>query len=244
MSAVSAHLGVADILAAHGGLDCWHGFSQVSANVVSGGFLWGMKGTPLDATPRRMTSHFRDQWTRTEPFGNPGWRMFYRPARVVIETQAGAIVAQLDNPRQTFSGHGWETPWTPLQLAYFNGYAMWTYYNLPFILGDPGYEVSAIPPITQDDTPLSGLSVRFPNHVHTHCQKQNLYFDERGLLRRQDYEVDVAGKGRAAHLISDYVEVQGLQLAAKRRVYVRNEDGSLQHDRIAVSVDLVDFKLC
>jgi hypothetical protein len=44
--------------------------------------------------------------------------------RVVIETQAGEIIAEQENPRETFAGHAWETPWTPVQLGYFNGYAM------------------------------------------------------------------------------------------------------------------------
>jgi hypothetical protein len=128
---------LAEILDAHGGMDRWHQFSRVRSTVVSGGFLWGMKGIPLDDTPRVITSEFRRQWTRVEPFGQGDWHMLYQPHRVVIETQAGEDVAHLDNPRETFAGHVWETPWTPLQLAYFNGYAMWTYYNLPFFLGEP-----------------------------------------------------------------------------------------------------------
>lgn len=234
---------LADVVAAHGGTDRWHRFSKVSASVITGGFLWGMKGMPIDGTARRMSSHFRDQWTQTEPFGDPGWHMTYRPGRVVIETLAGASVAQLDNPRESFAGHALETPWTALQLGYFNGYAMWTYYNLPFVLGEPGFEASEIPPISEDGASLRGLRVRFPENVHTHCHEQSLYFDERGLLRRQDYQLDVAGKARAAHLISDYVHVQGLRLPTKRRVFMRDHDGSPQRDRAAVSVDLFDFEL-
>ena len=100
--------------------------SKVRSIVVSGGFLWGMKGIELDDTPRAITSEFRRQWTRVEPFGQADWHMLYEPTRVVIETQAGEVVAQQDDPRETFAGHAWETPWTPLQLVYFNGYAMWT----------------------------------------------------------------------------------------------------------------------
>lgn len=243
MSAVLASSFLADVLVAHGSLDSWRAFSQVSASVISGGFLWGMKGISIDATPRRMTSRFRDQWTRTEPFGDAKWRMNYLPARIVIETQAGEAIAQLDNPRETFAGHLWETPWSPLQLGYFNGYAMWTYYNLPFILGEPGFEVSEVASITQQGMALRGLRVKFPPNVHTHCREQSLYFDGHGLLRRHDYEVDVAGKGRAAHLISDYVDVQGLRLPTQRRVFLRNEDGSLQYNRTVVSIDLSDFQL-
>jgi hypothetical protein len=232
-----------DVLAAHGGLDRWRTFSQITATVVSGGSLWAMKGIEIDAAPRLMTSKFRRQWTRTAPFGNPDWHMTYEPGRVAIGTTAGEIIAQQENPRETFVGHAWETPWTPLQLAYFNGYAMWTYYNLPFVLGEPECDVADIPSVTQDGLLLRGVRVRFPPAIHTHCAEQQLYFDERGLLRRQDYEVDVAGKVRAAHLISDYVDAQGLQFATKRRVFVRNEDGTLQTHKVLVSIDLSEFEL-
>jgi len=62
-------------------------------------------------------------------------------------------------------------------------------------------------------------------------------------MRRQDYGVDVAGGSKAGHLISDYVDVQGLKFATKRRVFMRNEDDSLQLDQMPVSIDLSDFEL-
>jgi hypothetical protein len=232
-----------EVLDAHGGMDRWHQFSKVRSSVVSGGFLWGMKGIALDDTPRSITSEFRRQRTRVEPFGQVDWHMLYEPARVVIESQAGEVVAQQDNPRTTFAGHAWETPWTPLQLAYFNGYAMWTYYNLPFLLGEPGIEVTEISSIADGGSMLRGLLVRFPQEIHSHSSEQSLYFDDGGLLRRQDYEVDVAGQARAAHLISDYVDVQGLLFPTRRRVVMRNADGTLQLDRMPVSIDLSDFEL-
>lgn len=232
-----------DVLAAHGGVQRWRTFNRVTAKVVSGGFLWRMKGIDIDSAPRTMSSEFRRQWTRTEPFGGPEWRMIFLPERVVIETQEGELIAEQDNPRETFAGHLWETPWTPLQLGYFNGYAMWTYYNLPFVLAEPGFEVMEIPSITQDGLPLRGLRVLFPKHIHTHSAEQSLYFDEGGLLCRQDYQVDVAGSARAAHLISEYVDVQGLQFPTKRRVFMLNEDGTLQLDKMPVSVDLSAFQL-
>ena len=202
-AAVGPHALLTDVLDAHGGLDRWRTFSKVTAKVVSGGFLWAMKGIDIGTAPRIMTSQFRRQWTRTEPFGDPDWHMTYEPGRVAIETKAGEIIAEQANPRETFVGHAWETPWTPLQLAYFNGYAMWTYYNLPFLLGEADVEIAETPSLTQDGVLLRGLRIRFPPRIHTHSPEQQLYFDDSGLLRRQDYEVDVAGKTRAAHLISE-----------------------------------------
>jgi hypothetical protein len=231
------------VLDAHGGVERWRSFDRVTAKVVSGGFLWAMKGIALDSTPRRMTSNFRLQRTRTGPFGDPDWHMTYQPDRVAIETEGGDLVAEQLAPRETFDGHAWESPWTPLQLGYFNGYAMWTYYNLPFLLGEPGVETTDIPSITLDGRTLRGLRAEFSAGIHTHCPTQQLYFDDEGLLRRHDYQVDVAGGTLAAHLVSDYVEVQGLRLPTQRRVFMRNEDGTFATDRVLVSVDLSDFEL-
>jgi hypothetical protein len=234
---------LAEVLEAHGGIDRWRSFTQVTAKVVTGGFLWGMKGIDIDSAPRSMTSDFKRQRTRTAPFGDPDWHMTYQPDCVLIATHTGRTIAQQQHPRETFAGHVWETPWSPLQLGYFNGYAMWTYYNLPFLLGEPGVETAEIASIDLDGRPLRGLRAQFAPDIHTHCPEQKLYFDAEGLLRRHDYQVDVAGGARAAHLISDYVEVQGLWLPTRRRVFMRNEDGSFQSDRTLVSADLSDVEL-
>lgn len=234
---------VTEVVDAHGGLVRWRTFSTVASRVVTGGSLWSTKGFPMDDTARTITSHFRRQWTRVEPFGAPGWHMDYEPGRVVIETAEGEAIGVQDGPRETFAGHQWDTPWTPLQLGYFNGYAMWTYYNLPFLLGEPGIVSTGIPPVSDGGAMLRGLRVRFPPEVHSHCPEQDLYFDDSGLLRRQDYTVDVAGGAPAAHLISGYIDVQGLLFATSRRVFPRNQDGSIQEDRLLVSIDLSGFEL-
>lgn len=127
--------------------------------------------------------------------------------------------------------------------AQANSLVKWTYFNLPFLLVEPGVEATEIPSIKQDGLELKGLRVRFPQTIHTHSTEQSLYFDESGLLRRHDYEVEVAGNNPAAHLISEYSDVQGLKIPTKRRVFMLNEDGSLQSDRKVVSIDLFDFEL-
>jgi len=38
------------------------------------------------------------------------------------------------------------TPWDPLQRAYFNGYALWTYLTTPFLLAMNGVGVEEIEP--------------------------------------------------------------------------------------------------
>lgn len=233
---------LSEALDAHGGLKTWRRLSGLSSTIVSGGFLWGTKGISMDATPRVATTEFLRQWASVAPFGESDWRMVFVPERVVIEKNTGEVVAERDNPRDAFTGHAWETQWDPLHLAYFNGYAMWTYHAAPFVLGDPGFEVTAAGTVLEDGKTLRGLSVRFPKHIHSHSPEQIFYFDEDGLLRRQDYQVDVAGGTGAAHFLSDYIEVEGLRLPTKRRVFKKGPDGRIEHGNVLVSVDLSNYR--
>ncbi|CDG83102.1 hypothetical protein [Janthinobacterium agaricidamnosum] len=232
-----------EAIAAHGGLAQWNKFSQVSASVVVGGFLWSMKGIDMDDKPRTATADLQKQWLRVDGFGDPNWQMTFTPEKVLIETKAGEEIASQPDPRATFAGHTWESPWTPTQLAYFNGYATWLYFVTPFLLARPGFTFSDVPPISHNGETLRGLKVRFPAHIHTHSQEQVLYFGDDGLLRRHDYKVDVAGASPGAHFLSEYQEFQGIRFPTKRRVFVRNPDGSPQWDKNTVTADFSNYQL-
>jgi hypothetical protein len=234
---------LAGALEAHGGLERWRAHEGLSSSIVSGGCLWALKGIDMPAIPRVATTRFRRQWMSITPFGDPDWTMTWIPERVVIESSAGSVIAERDNPRDAFAGHGYGTPWDALQLAYFNGYAMWSYHALPFLLAEPGYEVSEIAPVEQGGQTLRGLSVRFPKAVHTHTREQQLYFGDDLLLCRHDYEVDVWASTAAAHMVTDYVDVDGLRLPTRRRVHPRARDGSLNHRIDIVTIDMSNYVL-
>lgn len=237
------HSLLSDALDAHGGLTRWRRHAGLSSTIVSGGSLWGVKGIDMDATPRIATTKFRRQWTSVAPFGEPTWRMEFVPERVVILNGDEEAVASRDNPRDAFDGHLKETPWDPLHLAYFNGYAMWLYHASPFVFAEPGYEMVEIPALEDNGESMRGLRVTFPDHIHTHSREQDFYFGADGLLRRLDYQVQVAGGFGAAHMLSDYVEVEGLRFPTKRRAFTKGSDGAPLLDMTTVSVDLSNYKL-
>src|ERR1700694_2850905 len=133
-----------NVLDAHGGLQRWRSFSMVEATIVSGGKLWQIKGQPQDPAPRRMTVALHREWASVQPFGAPDQRSDFTPERIAIEKVDGRVVAERANPRASFTGHVLETPWDPLQRAYFNGYALWTYLTTPFLLTMPGVQVSVL----------------------------------------------------------------------------------------------------
>lgn len=243
MTAAALNPLLAEILEAHGGLDRWRSYEGLSSTIVSGGDLWGLKGIDMPPIPRVATTTFRRQWMSVTPFGEPDWTMTWTPDHVSIESGAGDIIAERDDPRKAFAGHGYDTPWDPLHLAYFNGYAMWTYHALPFVLAEPGYEVIEIASIEHDGQTLRGLGVRFPDDTHTHTREQRLYFGDDRLLCRHDYEVDVWAGTAAAHFISDYVTVDGFCFPTKRRVHPRAPDGSFDRRISIVTVDMSNYML-
>jgi len=225
------------VLDAHGGLARFRQFNTVQVDVVSGGGLWPLKGLIQDSNTRTMTVALHEEFASVTPFGQPNWRTNFRPERVAIETLDGEVVKELSDPRASFDGHTMNTPWNPLHRAYFNGYAMWTYLTSPFFLAMPGFEMEEIAAIEEDGEQWRGLRVRFPKHIASHCAMQDFYFGPDLLLRRHDYQVDVAGSFPAAQYIDGHIEVQGLMMPTRRRAYLRGPDMKAVRDLLMVSID-------
>ena len=231
-----------EALASHGGLERWRQFDGVASTIVVGGALWRIKGIELDRTPHRTTSEFRRQWTRQTSFGNPNWTMTWTPQHVEIVEDGGRVIAFRNDGRNAFD-RSLDGRWDPLNLAYFNGYAMWTYHAAPFVLAAAGYESSEIAAIEHEGETLRGVSVRFPESVHTHSREQRFYFGEDGLLRRHDYDVDVWANAAAAQFLSEYVAVGGLKFPSRRSVFARNPDGTPNLELNLVTIELSDYTL-
>ncbi|MCZ4092422.1 hypothetical protein [Sinorhizobium psoraleae] len=231
-----------EALEAHGGHDRWRKSKGIASTILSGGRLWELKGAPLIPVPRRATSEFHRQWTRVTPFGEPDWTMTWTPERVEITAGDGSVIAERNNGREAFD-RSFNGQWDPLNLAYFNGYAMWTYHATPFVFGEPGYEARDIAPIENEGETLRGVAVQFPEGVHSHTREQRFYFGSDGLLRRHDYTVDVWADTPAAHFISDYVDVDGLKYPTRRSVFTLKPDRTLDRDFNAVTIELSDYAL-
>ncbi|ORW90460.1 hypothetical protein AWB92_19740 [Mycobacterium sp. IEC1808] len=231
------------VLAAHGGLDRWHRFSSMDATIVSGGKLWEIKGQPQDPSPRRMTVALQREWASVQPFGAPDQKTDFTPQRVAIEKLDGRVVAERLDPRESFTGHELTTPWDPLQRAYFNGYALWTYLTTPFFMTLDGFTVAEIDPIEDHGERWLGLQARFPDQFASHSLLQEFYFGSDYLLRRHDYRVDVAGGFSAIQYVYDIVAADGIKLPSKRRAYRCDADGRVLPDELMVSIDVSDVEL-
>jgi hypothetical protein len=234
---------LARVISAHGGLERWNAFSAMSVTIVTGGALWGMKGLVQDSGPREMTVTLHEETAAVIPFGAPDRRTAFTPDRIAIETTAGVVVSERSDPRAHFAGHVLDTPWDPLDRAYFNGYALWTYLTTPFLMAMPGFEVTEIAPWQEGSERWRGLRARFPEAIASHSTEQDFYFADDGLLRRHDYHVDIAGGFAAAQYVYDTVEVDGLRFATKRRAYRRDTDLKPLLDPVMVTIDLSNFRL-
>lgn len=233
---------LAEALDAHGGLARWRKAKGLSSTIVTGGRLWGIKGVDSTPVPRRVTTEFRRQWMQVRTFGDPDWTMTWVPDHVQITDEMGNVIAERVNGRGAFD-RSFSGPWDPLNLAYFNGYAMWTYHATPFVLAEPGYQAREIAPMPNDSKTSRGIAVRFPAEVHSHSAEQRFYFDEDGLLCRHDYEVDVWADSPAAHFVSDYVDVGGLKFPTRRSVFIRHPDGTPDRGFNTVTIELSDYEL-
>lgn len=229
---------------AHGGMVRWKSFRTVSADLIQGGALWSLKGKAGLLDKVNVQVALTREWASHSPFLAAAQRsVFEPPQRIAIETTDGKVVEELRNPRDSFKGHTLETPWNNLQLAYFVGCAMWTYLNTPFLLAEPGVDAEELEPWKEKGETWRRLKVKFPSHVVTHSTVQTLYFDQRGLLKRHDYDVEIAGGTPGAHYLDDFVDVSGIMFPTKRRIFPRQPDGKSLSEPLVVSIDLSNIRL-
>jgi hypothetical protein len=226
------------VLEAHGGLPRWTRLETVSAHLVQGGALWGLKGQQGVLDDVFVTASLHEERVSHHPFGAPDRRSAFTPERIAIKTDDGTLVEELGQPRASFAGHTLETPWTTLQLAYFVGTAMWTYLTQPFTFALPGFETSELDPWQENGESWRRLRVVWPSHLATHSTEQTLYFGEDGLIRRHDYEVEIMGGNSAAHYISDYTQAAGIMIPTQHRIFPRAPDGQALGEPLIVSIDV------
>lgn len=224
------------ILDAHGGWDYWRSLSSIDLEISTRGFLFTAKRVPPQHHVHLTVSTRKSEVT-VHDYPIPGQRAVLRGAdRVDILDCAGVVLRSRANPRQ---GFGWRRSlrWDVLDFAYFSGYAMWNYMNLPFLLKEPGFVLESLPATGG----VTRLRVGFPPGLPTHSPPQELYFDESGRLSRHDYTAEVVGRwAKAAHLCQDYRRFGGLWLPTRRRVYPRGPFGRPLPFPTLVAIDIHD----
>lgn len=228
------------VIEAHGGIDRWKAYEKIEATIVSGGGFFSLKGRPQDSTPRRITAWLHEERTSITPYGAPDQRAVFTPKRVAIEKLDGNVVAELRAPKDSFAGHQMNTPWDELHRAYFNGEAMWTYLTTPFLLAMDGVVVEEIEPWRERTDTWRVLRAYFPGSIETHSLVQDFFFGEDLMLKRHDYNVNIAGGFPASQLMLDYLQAGDIRMPSKRRAYTRGSDRRPILEMLMVSIDITD----
>lgn len=228
------------ILDAHGALDRWRSLTAIELEMSAYGFLFAAKHVPVQRhvrltistrTPQVVLHDYPERGHSTVLHGND---------RVEIRDAGGAVLQSRSNPRAAFTFGRHSLYWDALDFAYFSGYAMWNYTNLPFLLADPRFTIETLPA----DDGETRLRVGFPPELPTHCPTQEFHFDTSGRLARHDYTAEVVGSwAKAAHLCHDYREFDGLWLPTRRRVYPRGPLGRPLPLPTLVAIDIHDAQL-
>jgi hypothetical protein len=226
------------VLDAHGGLARWNSLDRVEATIVTDGTLWGMKGLRQHHGPRQVIVWPHHQRSKLGPSSDSDLHSDFTPDRIAILNCDGDVIAERSNPRDSFAGHVNATWWDPLQLAYFEGYALWTHLSAPFLLAEEGVEVAELHPWTEAGETWRVLRAHFPAAIVTHSIVQEWFFGEDLLLRRHDYRIDVAGGFDAVDLVYRYVEMDRLCLPTRHRSYTRGPERLVNPDPLMVSIDI------
>lgn len=222
---------------AHGGLERYNKFSTATVHFRAGGSLWRLKGQEGILSHSAVRLDLRRQHASHYPFTAPHLRTSFTAQRAALETTTGEVTTERLDPRASFPADV-SAPWDELHVAYFAGYAMWTYMTSPFTFTSPGFETTELSPVMEQGDTWRRLRVGFPGHIATHCRDQVFYFDSNGLLRRHDYTPEVINAGPAAHYVGGYKEFDGIMVPTTRRVFRRGEDGTVYRDLELVTIDI------
>ena len=229
-------------LQAHGGLERWNQVKSIKVAASITGAIWFVKGKgdilknvvlTADTSNERLTVDFPSQ----------NKRAIFEPSRIVIETASGTLLEARDNPEKSFAGQQRETPWDDIQVIYFVGEALWTYLNTPFLYTREGFTTEEISSIQVEGETWRRLKVTFPDSIKSHTREQISCFGPDGLLRRHDYTVDILGGATGLNYASDYRNIDGIMIPAKRRVYAYEGDYQLVKEPLLVAIDMGEISL-
>ncbi|NBA77641.1 hypothetical protein GOQ04_18940 [Emticicia sp. ODNR4P] len=229
--ALKAHSGTADATL----------YQSVNLHANIGGAIWAIKGHENGMADVKFKGSLGEQQSAWENLFQKGYTSSFTPDKVTLFDENGKLIEELINPRESFKGHGVETPWTKAQLVYFSSYATWNYATTPFNFLIPGVQLNELDTWEENGETLRRLEVIYPDGFATHSKRQVFYFNAEGLLKRHDYWPEVLGGSSATQIIEGYQSFSGFQIGTKRKIYILNDaDNTYFLDPVLVSIDIQD----
>ena len=227
---------------AHGGLKRWNEINSVKVAASLTGAIWFVKGKGDYLKDVVMTVDTKRERMITD-FPGQDKRFVFEPGRLVLEKRDGTLIQVRDNPEKAFEGQTRETPWDDLHVAYFQGEALWTYLNTPFLYTQDGFQTEEIASIEVNGETWRRLKVTFPDHIKSHTREQISCFGPDGLIRRHDYTVDILGGATGLNYATNYKEVGGIIFPTQRRIYAYEGDYQLVPEPLLVKIDIREITL-
>jgi hypothetical protein len=222
---VSANELLAEAIEAHGG-PAYDAASQITARVQCGGWAFPLRFRRGAFSDFTATVSTREPHVVISPYPGPGRRGVFDRGTVRIETEDGEMLEERRDPRPEFRSFRRNIWWDDLDLLYFGGYALWGYINAPFMFRRPGFQIDEAEPWQENGEAWRGLRVRFPDDFPAHSPEQHYYFDDHGLLRRNDYTAEVFGSwAKATHYCWDDERFDGLVVPTRRKAMPRRGNG-------------------
>jgi len=189
-----------------------------------------------------MTADTRKERLVTD-FPGQNKRFIFELQRIVMEMVDGTPIQVRENPEKSFEGQVRETPWDDIHVAYFQGEALWTYLNTPFLYTQRGFAAEEIASIQVEGETWRRLKVTFADHIKSHTREQISCFGPDGLLRRHDYTVDILGGATGLNYASDYRDVGGIIVPTKRRIYAYEGDYQLIPEPLLVKIEMGEINI-
>lgn len=213
---------IKNIIDAHGGLRAWLTYDSITADLTFGGAAFALRFNRTGVRTRRVTVFTKTQKVIFYNFPHWGFKGYFTPEKVWIESNTYLIDDERISPRNYFNRFRRSLWWDDLDLLYFAGYASWNYLNTPFLFSLPGMKVNEIENWNENNEIWKKLEVEFPPIISTHSAIQHFYVDRNHHIRRHDYNPEVFHEyAYAAHY--SYLEkyFDGFLFPTKRMVYPR-----------------------
>ena len=229
-------------VSAHGGLKRWHEISTIRVAASITGAIWFVKSQGDYLKDIVMTVDTKRERLVTD-FPGQDKRFVFEPSKLVMEHKDGTAIQIRENPEQGFAGQQRETPWDDLNVAYFQGEALWTYLTTPFLYTYDGFITEEIAAIQVDGETWRRLKVTFPESVRSHSHEQISCFGPDGLLRRHDYTVDILGGATGLNYASEYRTVGGIVIPTRRRIYAYEGNYVPVMEPLLVAIDMGEITI-
>jgi hypothetical protein len=220
---------------AYGGRKKWAKARSIEAQISANGLAFTLKRRPPFKHARFVMDVSRP-YSRITPIGKrPDITGVLDGSDVYLENSNGEVVQERKNARGYFPGGRRIFYWDDLDMAYFANYATWNYLTLPALLMRTD--------IIWKEVEAGVLEAIFPEEIPTHSQVQRFRFDrDSGVLLQHDYTaVVISSLAKAAHVVLDHCQSDGIKFTSHRRVTPRSFIGKPLPFPTLIEITIHDF---